>query len=188
MNKARPNKLDPFAERLDAWSAEGRTLAQMREELRKDGCTVAISQIGDYLARRRQSALEERLLGQIASGARQCREVEAQFAKDPAPEFETLIRLHRVLILRLSTESTGNPELLELVNRMMKPVVQFARLQQLDKQISLDRAKFEFDAAKACLARLPELKAISTDKGLTQAQQVEQIRLKLFGELPEENA
>lgn len=53
-----------------------------------------------------------------------------------------------------------------------------------DKQLAFDREKFQWDAAQACLLRLPELKAISADKGLNETQRVEQIRLKLFGVLP----
>jgi hypothetical protein len=52
------------------------------------------------------------------------------------------------------------------------------------EQLNLDRDKFEFDAAKACLKQLPELKAISTNKSLSETQKVEQIRLKLFGTVP----
>jgi len=49
---------------------------------------------------------------------------------------------------------------------------------------SLDRDKFQFDAAKACLAKLPELKAISTNKELSEDQKLEQARLALFGSAP----
>lgn len=55
-----------------------------------------------------------------------------------------------------------------------------------ERQLAFDKQKFEFDAAKACLAKLPELKVVAADKGLSDAQKVEQIRLKLFGELPED--
>jgi hypothetical protein len=50
-----------------------------------------------------------------------------------------------------------------------------------DERAALDREKFQFDAAKACLARLPELKVISQDKGLSDAEKVDAVRLKLFG-------
>ena len=50
-----------------------------------------------------------------------------------------------------------------------------------ERQLSFDREKFEFDAAKACLALLPELKVISTDGGLSEAEKVQRIRQKLFG-------
>lgn len=63
-----------------------------------------------------------------------------------------------------------------------------ARDQDLqERQLAFDREKFQWDAAQACLLRLPELKAISADKGLNETQRVEQIRLKLFGVLPEKN-
>jgi hypothetical protein len=57
-----------------------------------------------------------------------------------------------------------------------------ARDQELEeKKLAFDRQKFEFDAAKACLAKLPELKVISSDKGMSDGQKIEQVRLKLFG-------
>jgi len=57
-----------------------------------------------------------------------------------------------------------------------------ARDQDLqERQLALDKEKFQFDAAKSCLAKLPELKVISTDKGMSESQKIEQIRLKLFG-------
>ena len=52
------------------------------------------------------------------------------------------------------------------------------------ESISLDRDKFQFDAAKACLAKLPELKAISANKELSEDQKLEQARLALFGSAP----
>lgn len=53
------------------------------------------------------------------------------------------------------------------------------------EQLSLDKNKFEFDAAKACLAKLPQLKAISTNKELSDDQKLEQARLALFGSAPQ---
>lgn len=51
-------------------------------------------------------------------------------------------------------------------------------------ELSLDRDKFQFDAAKAALAVLPELLAIKRDSSLTEDAKLEQARLKLFGTLP----
>jgi len=55
------------------------------------------------------------------------------------------------LILKLSTEGQADTELLELVNRMMKPVVAFARLKQLDAQLALDRDKFKRETCELFL-------------------------------------
>jgi hypothetical protein len=52
------------------------------------------------------------------------------------------------------------------------------------QELTLARDKFEFDAAKACLAKLPQLKTISTNKELSEDQKLEQARLALFGSAP----
>jgi hypothetical protein len=54
-----------------------------------------------------------------------------------------------------------------------------------ERELGLAMDKFQFDAAKACLAVLPELKVISQDKGLSEPEKVQQIRLKLFGVVAE---
>ena len=60
-----------------------------------------------------------------------------------------------------------------------------ARDQQIsEKQLALDREKFEFDAAKAALAKLPDLKLIASDKSLSDDDKLTAIREKLFGEVP----
>lgn len=55
-----------------------------------------------------------------------------------------------------------------------------------ERRITLDREKFEFDAAKACLRKLPTLKVIAADKGLGETEKLEAIRKHLFGEVPSE--
>lgn len=61
-----------------------------------------------------------------------------------------------------------------------------ARDQELDKQnLKLAQDKFQFDAAKAALAALPELKAIAGERGLSEADKLTAARKALFGELPE---
>jgi hypothetical protein len=60
-----------------------------------------------------------------------------------------------------------------------------ARDQQLDQDhLALDRDKFQFDAAKACLEKLPELKTIAADRGLGEQAKLDAIRKQLFGEVP----
>jgi hypothetical protein len=56
-----------------------------------------------------------------------------------------------------------------------------------DRALTHDVARWQFDAAKACLKLLPALKAVASDKGLSEPEKVQQIRLKLFGVLPEES-
>ncbi len=54
-----------------------------------------------------------------------------------------------------------------------------------ERRLDLDVNKFQFDAAKAALDKLPELNAIKRDGSLSEDAKLEQARLKLFGELPE---
>lgn len=56
------------------------------------------------------------------------------------------------------------------------------------RKLSLEIQKFQFDAAQACLDKLPELQAIRKDSSLTTAQKLDQIRFKLFGEIAEESS
>lgn len=60
-----------------------------------------------------------------------------------------------------------------------------ARDQDLDeKQLQLSMDKFQFDAAKACLAHLPALREIAKDPGMDDAAKLQAVRKRLFGEAP----
>jgi hypothetical protein len=125
------------------------------------------------------------LLQQIATGAQQCKEVEEQFGENPAPELETLIKLHRVLIMKLSTQASADPgSMMETLFFAMKPVMDFAKLQDKAKDREFAISKFQFDATKAALAKLPELNAIKRNTSLREDEKLAQARLKLFGEVP----
>lgn len=63
-----------------------------------------------------------------------------------------------------------------------------SRDQALDlEQLRLDREKFEFDAARACLSKLPELKVIGADDSLDEDAKIRAVRERIFGRLPEES-
>lgn len=52
-------------------------------------------------------------------------------------------------------------------------------------QIQLERDRFEFNAAKAALAKLQALRAIATDRALDDDSKLKAARLALFGSTPE---
>lgn len=52
-----------------------------------------------------------------------------------------------------------------------------------EKELSLARDRFEFDAAKACLQALPSLKRIAGDKALDMTDKIDAVRATLFGEV-----
>lgn len=155
----------------------GKTLAEAQAELKLAKCDVSLGRLSEWWSSRQSAMWQESILKQITSGARQCREVEAAFAEAPAPEFDTLIKLHRVLILKLSTQGNADPELLELVNRMMKPVVQFARLQQLEQQNKIEERKLVLLEKKAAMADQAEAVAKSD---LTAEEKAARMR-EVFG-------
>src|SRR5260370_21095642 len=64
---------------------------------------------------------QERLLDQIAQGAQLCQEVERQLQQHPVPELQTIIRLHRTLVLKLSVDAQAEPGLFNLVSTLMRP-------------------------------------------------------------------
>jgi hypothetical protein len=182
--KQRPTKLLEHAELIADLEAAQKTLAEIATALAGHGCQVSLSRLSDFMAQQRQLRAQEALLGQIASGARQCKEVQQQFATNPSPQLETLISLHRVLVMKLSTQAAVDPAMIELVTALMKPVMEWAKLKTKQDELSLAREKFQFDAAKAALAKLAELNAIKRDNSLNEDAKLEQARMKLFGEIP----
>lgn len=182
--KSRPSKLDRYAEQLAELEAEGLTLADMQKWLKAENISVSPSRLSVFLESQRTARLHERLLGQIATGSRAHQEIEKQFSKNAAPELETLIKLHRVLIMQLSTQAAADPALLEMVSNAMKPVMDFAKLNLKRDELTLAKDKFEFDATREAMKKLDTLKAIKADSKLTEEEKLQQARLELFGVTP----
>lgn len=179
MSKQKPSKLDAHAERLDEWfGIEKQPLKWVQEQLRQDGLVVSLSRLSDWWSARQSDMQEAKLLGQIATGARQSQEVEQAFGKNPPPDFATLIKLHRVLIMKLSTQSESDPEMLELVNRMMRPVIQFARLEQLGQQNRIEERKLELLEQKAKQAE--QAQQVTADTGMSAEEKTAKMR-QIFG-------
>lgn len=74
--------------------------------------------------------------------------------------------------------------ILSMRKRDTKSFVSLLRSQKDREALRLEREKFEFDAAKAALAKLPELLALTRDTSLSDDDRLEQARLKLFGSTP----
>jgi len=115
-------------------------------------------------------ALEEDrewLLAQIGEGARHCKEIEAEFGKNPAPELETLIKLHRVMVLQLSSEGKVGRETIGVVTALMRPVMEWARLQEKRKtrELAEEKHRAQVEAEKAAKER--ELEAANSEGGLS---------------------
>src|SRR3989442_1123746 len=117
MSKRKQSKLEEHVEQLDEWfGAEEITLAEARKRLGKLGCSVSLARLSEWRRARQWRRLRQQLLEQIAAGARHCEEVEREFGQNPPPELETLIKLHRVIILQLSAQTDAKPEAARLVS------------------------------------------------------------------------
>jgi len=78
--------------------------------------------------------LQEQLLAQIAYAGSHCAEIERAFGKNPPPELDTLMKVYRVLILKLSAEAQANPDQLKLAISLMKPVLDWERFEDARRQ------------------------------------------------------
>jgi len=125
MSKQKQSKLDQFAERLDEWELKGLTLDQIAGELHEAGCDVSCSRLSCYLARRREASLQERMFTSIATGGRMNRELDAAYAKNPAPAIEQLIRISKTLIMSLQVQGAADPKSLSLANAMQQTVLEY---------------------------------------------------------------
>jgi hypothetical protein len=165
------NKLDPFAERLVEWRAEGLTLAKMREQLALDGCVVGISSISDYCLRLEREAQEKELFATIATGGRMNRELDAAFAKDPAPEIEQLIRVSKTLIMSLQVQGVANPKLLALANSMQETVLTYlsgrTKAELEARKLELSESKYRDQVAERKRALQAEVDKAKSSGGIT---------------------
>lgn len=162
MNKNRPNKLDPFAARLDEWVAEGKTLSQMQQGLAADGCVSSLSSLSEYLSRRRSAALERELFERIASGGRMNQELDTAYRENPAPDIERLIQVSKTLIMTLQVQGAANPKLLTLANNMQQTVLTYLS----------GRTKAELESAKL---KLGERKIVLLEEAAERARRTEEV-------------
>jgi hypothetical protein len=114
----------------------------------------------------------------ISETAKACAE-EAR--KDPTPMPEATIDLLQQAAFEQALRPGADPRtvksLFSLVLKAKDQVLAAAKVQ-------LEREKFEFDAAKAALAKLPELKSIQDDRGLDEDAKLLAVRERLFGVVP----
>ncbi len=109
-------------------------------------------------------------------------EVIAQDAKKAPGQFDAAIidSLKQAVIAITSLPNPDSKQVANLFNLVLK-----ANAQALNKeQISLEREKFEFDAAKAALTHLPALREIANRRGMDDAAKLQAVRKRLFGEVP----
>ena len=164
--KSRKTKLADHAEQLEAWftATPPLTLDQARARLLSEhGLSVSASRLSTWWAsREKQRTIAEaqaKVLASIASGAAINRAVTDAQAKDAPPEMLTIIGLLKTTILQQSVSAADNPESLALLPALMRPVIEWMRLQQARETSDLEREKFAQTLKTKIDAGLDELAA-----------------------------
>jgi len=180
MTKHRASKLDAVADELTEWfEAEHLTLDQARERLHEDhGIRVSRSRLSQWWARENERRMQQRLLERIATGARFCKQVRSKFSgASPAPDLDTLAGLIRVLVMQLSVRGQADPKTLEIVQRMMRMLIQHERARLKQQEIRIDQRRLELLERRAKQAEQAEEVAGSE---LSAEQKQERIK-QIFG-------
>lgn len=180
------NRLDPYAERLRQWDAEKKTLAEIVQLLKDDGCSSSKSSVQEYLERMRNADREEKekalFFGHVSSGAAMNKELDAEFAKNPVPDIERLITVSRALNISLMARGSADPELMRLAISHQQIILNFvsgqtkAALKKEEIEINRGRLKLLEENAARAKQELQSALATRTDGGLSPEalKQIEQ--------------
>lgn len=176
--KQRKSKLDERAEDLDSWfEGEKLTLDQARAKLAEFGISVSRSRLGTWWESRQAAKMQQVILDRISSGAQSAQQIAKAFDRAPAPEVEALIRLHRFIVHQLAVNGMAEPKLLATASAMMRPVMEWARLEDRAKDRALDERRVALLEKKA--AQADETKAV-VESDLDPEEKMRRIR-QTFG-------
>ena len=188
MSKQRESKLDQHAATLLEMDDQHKTLAEIQAWLKEEGLVVSPATISRFLESARSRRSTEALLGQIASGAQQCQQIDKAFQKNPAPQLEMAIKVFKVLIMQLATKGTAAPDFLRLADQLMRTAIEFISGQTKaafkERELTLAETKFHWNAAKEARKALPALRAIEANKSLSESEKTQMFMEKLFGPKP----
>ncbi len=182
MAKKIESKLDRYAEQLSAMEAEGKTLAEMQAWLKAEACAISLSGLSRWLESARSARSQERFLTLVATGGRQCQELDAAFKKNPEPGIATLIKMFQVIILKLNIEGSANPENLKLADQLSRTALEFINGQTRAefKRVELDQAERKLKLSEQKAAQADQAKGILQSKDLSEEQKRQRM-LELFG-------
>jgi hypothetical protein len=185
--KARPSKLDDFADKLREWftpkeqGGEALTLAQARNRLSELNCSVSVSRLGDWWEAKRAELLQEKMLADIASGAQFNRQLEKQLAANAPPELLTLMKLIKTLIAQLAVNGAADQDTLKLVGQLSSLVLEHdkSRANYEIKKAELDLKERRVVLLEQKAALVDQAKQVVESKS-SPAEQMQRLR-QIFG-------
>lgn len=186
MAKPRESKFTAHAATIVEWFEREPELRLVDavERLAKLGVKATPGEVSRLLARHRDSQDRDRMLYGIATGAEKCRELDAAFASNPAPELAVLIKLLKNLIINLNLNPETPQDIIDRATSLMKPVLEFAKLEQKQREAELDLEKFRDATRSKVEAGLDEIAALFRQAPELQAE-FEALRAKLNAKLAE---
>lgn len=177
LDKLAPNQLAQledwlFVEKISYKDAAARLLADC-------DCSCAPSSLSAWY----QRTAQRRMLDRIAASRSTQNEVLEKFKANPADTYAALLDMAGQIAFDKAFQSEKELDAETIFN--FTKLVMSGRKQAMDQQaLDLARDKFQFDAAKACLAKIDSIKSIRANATLDQNAKIEQIRLQLFGVAP----
>ncbi len=168
-------------ERLTQWLFEDNIA--IRAAVRRSKTEFGIGVSHNTLRKFYHKEQQNRALERIAQCSRNANKVVKELTDRPADTYRALIGMAGQIAFEKAFDANGELD--------KQTICEFTRLLMAARKddrecqrLSLDREKWEFNAAEACQAELPKLKAISDDPALSQREKLRQIRLLLFGVAP----
>jgi hypothetical protein len=119
----------------------------------------------------------EVVLAQLERSAGFCRKVQDQLAGFATPELEIILKLYRILILKLGTTAEAKPEHWEILKDLMRPVMDWARLEEQQKEREFTEQKYQDEKAAEEAEKAAEAKP-ERDRSLKDGTR-EKIELEL---------
>ena len=185
MTKRRPSKLDDHAETLTEWFDGGMTLQMAQLSLaEKFGVKVSIGRLSTWWADTQSQRRQDMVIERVVAGANLDERIEAEFQRNPAPELVTLISLLRVLVRQCIIEGQTDPEMLDRIPGLIKPVLEFVKGQRDQERLNIEVATFQRETCGLVLKHLEDerIRAIASGSG-TNDEKIAAMGPVLFGDL-----
>jgi hypothetical protein len=98
---------------------------------------------------------QQKLLNHIGNESGFCKAVEHEFDKNPAPDLQVLMKLHRKTIFQIHTQKKVSHESIKLADQMTRTAVRFAhgvaRIKLMERRLKLAESKPKDELAEKLL-------------------------------------